>query len=100
MDKTTATIEAILFAGGEPVEIARLCEAAEVSADVLDKKIALLKDELQSTGSSLEVIKTGAAYQLCTRKDFIEPIRKAFEIKRNTPLSQAAFEVLAVVAYN
>ena len=42
----------------------------------------------------------GNRYQLCTRTEFAQSVRQALEIKRNAPLSQAAFEVLAVVAYN
>lgn len=39
-------------------------------------------------------------YQLCTREAYADDVRKLLEIKKNTPLSQAAFEVLAIVAYN
>ena len=38
--------------------------------------------------------------QLCTKTEFEPYIRRAFEIKRNAPLSQAALEVLAIIAYN
>ncbi|MEG1437114.1 MAG: SMC-Scp complex subunit ScpB, partial [Oscillospiraceae bacterium] len=37
---------------------------------------------------------------LCTRTEFAQQVRSVLDIRRNTPLSQAAFEVLAVVAYN
>ena len=37
---------------------------------------------------------------MCTRTEFSEEVRRVLEMKRNVPLSQAAFEVLAVVAYN
>ncbi|MBR5011510.1 MAG: SMC-Scp complex subunit ScpB, partial [Clostridia bacterium] len=39
-------------------------------------------------------------YQLSTKKEYAPYIKKVFDIKRKTPLSQAALEVLAVVAYN
>ena len=39
-------------------------------------------------------------YQLVTREEFAPYIKKAFDIKRRTPLSSAALEVLAVIAYN
>ena len=38
--------------------------------------------------------------QLCSRADYFDYVRKILELKRNAPLSQAAFEVLAVIAYN
>ena len=39
-------------------------------------------------------------YQLATKQDFALYIKRAFDIRRRTPLSPAALEVLAVVAYN
>ena len=38
--------------------------------------------------------------QFATNPAFIEPVRAALDLRRNTPLSQAAMEVLAVIAYN
>lgn len=46
------------------------------------------------------MVRLGEAYQLCTAKDYAAYVRKAMDIRRNTPLSQAAMEVLAIVAYN
>ena len=40
------------------------------------------------------------AYQLVSKTEYAPYIKAAFEIKRRTPLSSAAFEVLAVIAYN
>jgi len=42
----------------------------------------------------------GDQVQLCTRTEFSEPVRTVLAMKKNTPLSGAAFEVLAVIAYN
>ena len=39
-------------------------------------------------------------YQMSTREEFQEAVKKALEIKKSQPLSQAAMEVLAIVAYN
>ena len=36
----------------------------------------------------------------CTNKAYAGYVRRAMDIRRNTPLSQAAMEVLAIVAYN
>ena len=37
---------------------------------------------------------------MCTVEEFAQPIRTVLDLRRNTPLSQAAAEVLAVIAYN
>ena len=48
----------------------------------------------------MELIALGDSYQLCTKAQFAEPIRHVLEVRRNTPLSQAAMEVLSIIAYN
>ena len=50
--------------------------------------------------SGLMIIRIDNKYQICTREKYSEEVRKLMEIKKNTPLSNAAFEVLAVIAYN
>ena len=37
---------------------------------------------------------------ISTKEEFSEYIKKAFDMRRRTPLSNAALEVLAVIAYN
>ena len=37
---------------------------------------------------------------MATRAEYAQVIRQALEVKNNTPLSQAALEVLAIIAYN
>ncbi len=40
------------------------------------------------------------AYQLCTKPFVSEQVKKALELRKVPPLSKAALEVLAIVAYN
>ena len=95
-----AAAEAILFAAGEPVPAKRLAEALETDTATVAKVVDLLSDELDERGSGVCLKRLGDRYQLCTRSEHSDAVRKVLEIRRNTPLSQAAFEVLAVVAYN
>ena len=39
-------------------------------------------------------------YQMATRPLFADFVTRALDNRRNTPLSQAAMEVLAIIAYN
>ena len=50
--------------------------------------------------SGLMLIRVDNKYQICTREKYSDEVRKLMEIKKNAPLSNAAFEVLAVIAYN
>lgn len=100
VDEMKAAAEAVLFASGEPLEIARIAEALETDIETSENILDNLSNSLKERGSGLCVIKLAEKYQLCSRKEYAEIIRSVLEIKRNTPLSSAAFEVLAVVAYN
>jgi len=48
----------------------------------------------------LELRRLDSAYQLCTKPIYAGEIRRALELRRNTPLTPAALEVLAIIAYN
>lgn len=93
-------IEAILFASGDPVEIYRLSEASGVDESSVSRFIGLLNERYEDCGSGLCIKKLESSYQMCTREEFAPMIRTALEKKKNTPLSNAAMEVLTVIAYN
>lgn len=59
-----------------------------------------IKDYFDELESPLQVLRLDDQYQMATREEFQEPVKKALEIKKSQPLSQAAMEVLAIVAYN
>lgn len=95
-----AAAEAILFASAQPLEIGRIAEALELSVEDIQKALENLSAKFDEDGSGICLLKLDDKYQLCSRKEFAGEIRAVLDIKRNTPLSQAAFEVLAIIAYN
>lgn len=95
-----AIFEAILFASGEPLEMEKAAEAMEISFDDVFSLFEQLNEKYKSVDSGLCVLRLQNKLQLCTKKEYHQYVRNVLEIKRNTPLSQAAFEVLAVIAYN
>ncbi len=98
--QTLAAIEAVLFASGDPISIERLSQAFEIKSEEIEKYITELEKKYDDSGSGIYVIRLENTYQLVTREDFAPYIKKVFDLKRRTPLSPAALEVLAVVAYN
>lgn len=95
-----ALIEAILFAGGEPVELEKLSQAAELNDNETLEIIERLNEKYLSESSGIELLKLNDSYQLATKKQYAPYIKNALEIKKNTALSSAAMEVLTIVAYN
>lgn len=95
-----AAIEAILFASGEPLEIIRIAEALETDVETVRAYLFEIGASLDSRGSGICLLKLGDKYQLCSRTEYAPLIRAVLDLKKNIPLSNAALEVLAVVAYN
>lgn len=92
--------EAILFASGEPVEMERFCEVFEIDDETVERVMDMLSDRLEKQQSAVKLVRLDFSYQLCTKKEYAEYIRSVLDLRRRTPLSQAALEVLAVIAYN
>ena len=95
-----AAIEAILFASGDSVEAARLAQALEIPVEDAISAADELMADYQAADRGITIIKLDSAYQMVSGKEYAPQIRTVMDLRRNTPLSQAALEVLAVVAYH
>ncbi|MBQ4100229.1 MAG: SMC-Scp complex subunit ScpB [Oscillospiraceae bacterium] len=93
-------IEAILFASGEPISISQLCEVLEIDDRTLTSLVQKLNDKYVENENAFQILTLDEDIQMCTRKEFASYIKKALDISKNIPLSQAAMEVLAIIAYN
>lgn len=93
-------LEAVLFAVGEPIEIERLAQALQEDETVLEQALQKLRDKYNDDECGICLLKLDNKYQICTKKQYADNIRAVIEVKKNAPLSQAAFEVLAIIAYN
>lgn len=99
-NETIASLEAVLFACGGPVEAERLRELLALSAEELEEAASALQAELEDVNRGISLIKVESAYQLCTKPFVAETVKKALELRKAPPLSKAALEVLAIVAYH
>lgn len=100
VENISAAIEAILFASGSSVETERIAQALEISELQVKEHISALIDDYTRAERGITIIKLGNSCQMVSCKEYAPQIRKVMDLRRNTPLSQAALEVLAVVAYN
>lgn len=93
-------IEAILFANGNSVAVSRLATALEITETQAQTYADELVKEYTDSQRGITIIKLDDSYQMVSQKAYAPYIRTVMDLRRNTPLSQAAMEVLAVVAYN
>lgn len=94
------TVEAIVFASGEPIDRLRLIEALDCTPERLDSVLNEIKNEYEDRDSAVQLLLLGSKVQFATRPQYAAAIRNVLDLKRNQPLSPAAFEVLAIIAYN
>lgn len=99
-EEIKAAVEAVLFAAGSPVSVSRIAEALEISKSEAQSIIEQLRDDYNKSNRGITVIKLQDSCQMCNKKEYGEYIRRVMDLRRNTALSQAAMEVLAVIAYN
>lgn len=92
--------EAVLFSGGEPISIDRFSQVFDIPPETVTEVMEALEKKLIKNDRGISLVRMENTYQLATKSEYADYIKKMFDIKRRTPLSPAALEVLAVVAYN
>ena len=98
--KLKAVLEAVLFASGEPLDIEKTAKTLLVDKESIVNCLGEIKEEYDGENHGIELLNLAGKYQFATKEEFAPEIRAVLSMKKNTPLSSAAFEVLAIVAYN
>lgn len=94
-----AAIEAVLFAAGDAIELERLADIVDVDKKSLREILKKMMDEYNYERRGIHIIRMEDSYQLCTRGEFSEYVSRLAEPPKMMNLSNAALEVLAIVAY-
>lgn len=100
--KAKRIIEALLFAACEPVPMSKICEILEtlsLKPRTIKELIEDLKVEYASQQRAFRLEETASGYVLKTIEEYGIYIEMLFRSKRGEKLSQAAAEVLAIIAY-
>lgn len=94
-----AIVEALVFASPEPLSLKAMCKLldAEPKEDV-EAALAALKVDYDRPGG-LQLVEVAGGYQIVTRPDLHEWVRRLFHERSAQKLSVQALETLAVIAY-
>lgn len=98
--KLKSVLEAVLFASGEPLDIEKTAKTLLVDKESIENVLSEMTEEYKKDTHGIELLNLAGKYQFATKEEFAPEIRSVLSMKKNTPLSSAAFEVLAIVAYN
>ena len=93
-------IESLLFANGKPLSIKTICEITECEKDDVLEALTTLKQNLVERNSGIQLLEIKESYQLATLEKYYSYICTMLDNRPKPSLSQAAFEVLSIVAYN
>ena len=92
--------EAVLFANGSAVTFDKIASAIETEEDKIPEILAELKKRYDARETPIELVIMKDCAVLATKSRFRDIVRRALEQRKNQPLSKAALEVLAVIAYH
>jgi len=93
-------LEALLFATDTPLTTARLRAIFDVSdTKILREAIDALNADYEAQHRAFTIVEFGGGWQLASRPEYAPLIQKLYRGRRYIRLSQAALEVLAIIAY-
>ena len=99
MSELKAIIEALIFASPEPVSLKALGKLLDTEPkEDIEAALAALRQDYDRPGG-LQVVEVAGGFQIVTRPELHEWVRRLFHERTTQKLSVAALETLAVVAY-
>ena len=92
-------VEALIFVADEPLTVKTLAEVLDEDKETIQAAVEELRNEYEQRESGLLVREIAGGWQISTRTEFHEEIRKFLKTRPSAKLSLAALETLAVIAY-
>ena len=99
LKQAESIIEGVLFAAGDSVEVEKLSDILDIDTKSTRAIVEALADRYDREKRGIQILRLEDSYQMCTRRDYQEYIAHLAEPRRSFSLSNAAMEVLAIVAY-
>ena len=99
VEQLQRTIEAILFAAGERVEIQRLADVLETDPSEIERAADALTDEYAFQRRGIRILKLEKGYQMVSSGEMADYVTKALETRKPPKLSSSQLETLTIIAY-
>jgi segregation and condensation protein B len=94
-------IESLLYASGDELPLEKISSIIGLDKKTTKSVLKNMEDSYTNENRGIMLREINNAYQLCTKFEYHDYIKKLFEPKNQRQgLSQAAFETLAIIAYN
>ena len=99
MAELIAVVEALIFVADEPITTKLLAEVLSEDRDAIEAAVTELQKEYEGRESGLQIREIAGGWQIATRTELHEDVRKFLKTRPSAKLSLASLETLAVIAY-
>lgn len=99
LGELVAVVEALIFVADEPITSKLIAEVLGDDKQSIDAAVEQLRQEYESRESGLQIREIAGGWQIATRTEFHEEVRKFLKTRPSAKLSLASLETLAVIAY-
>ena len=97
-DESKGMLEALLFVTTEPLSIDRLAQITDIKEETVEELLKEIQEDYTAPHKGLLIEQVGGGYRIVTRPDYVAYVEKLYK-PQVSPLSQAALETLAIIAY-
>jgi segregation and condensation protein B len=99
MSEIVAIAEALIYVADEPVTVKVLAEVLDEDRETVQAAVEELQREFESREGGLQLREIAGGWQIATRTEFHEEVRRYLKTRPSAKLSLAALETLAVISY-
>lgn len=99
LSEAKAVIEALIFASSEPLSLKEIAGIMQINEHTIEQLLIDLIDEYEQAQKGIRIQVIAGGYHFMTAPACAEYVEKLKKIPRSSPLSQAALETLAIIAY-
>jgi segregation and condensation protein B len=99
MSELVSVVEALIFVADEPITSKLIAEVLGEEKQAVEAAVEQLKQEYENRESGLQIREIAGGWQIATRTEFHEEVRKFLRTRPSAKLSLASLETLAVIAY-
>ncbi len=92
-------IETLLFITDEPLSPSRIARICETEEKIVEELLEDIKHSYDTENRALSIVKIAGGWQMATRPEYSLWVRKLYSARLTTRLSNAALEVLGIIAY-
>ena len=92
-------VEALIFVADEPITVKLLSEVLGEDKETVEAAVEELRSEYEQREGGLQLREIAGGWQISTRTEYHDEVRKFLKTRPSAKLSLAALETLAVIAY-